>query len=146
MRIQHPSIKRLSHIHFIILSFINTHTFSLVITFLKLPLPTRGTMIVELQDRIPLHMLPYPTLTVLILWQVPMGMHIPNPTPMIITFRSTTEDQDSQVTRKITHTYLCVAHHHKDHNTRTRWEHNAKKYHPTKNNFEGWILHESQNQ
>ena len=44
---------------FIILSFINTHTFYLVITYLELPLPTHGAMIIGLQERSPLHMLSY---------------------------------------------------------------------------------------
>ena len=35
--------------------------FYLVITYIKLPLPTSGAMNTELRDRSPLHMLPYPT-------------------------------------------------------------------------------------
>ena len=35
--------------------------FSLIITYIKLILPTHDVMIVGLQDRSPLHMLPYPT-------------------------------------------------------------------------------------
>ena len=48
---------------------------------------------------------------------------------------------------KRTCTYSCVVHHHhKDHNIRTRWEHNAKENTQLKATREGWILHESQSQ
>ena len=47
--------------HFIYLKFYYHPVFSLVITYIKLLLPTHDVMIVGLQDRSPLHMLPYPT-------------------------------------------------------------------------------------
>ena len=66
----------------------------------------------------------YPTLPMLIQQWVPVGMQIPNPTPMIITSGSTAEDRDSQVIRQCTRTYSCVVHHHhEDHRKRTRREH-----------------------
>ena len=51
-----------SHI-LLILSFIIRHTFSLIITYIKLHIlrHTCGVMIARLRDISPLHMLPYPT-------------------------------------------------------------------------------------
>lgn len=47
--------------HFHYLKFYYHLVFYLVISYIKLPLPTHGTMIIWLWDRSPLHMLPYHT-------------------------------------------------------------------------------------
>ena len=93
-----------SHILFI-LSFITNHTFYLVITYIKLPLPPHDAMIVGLQDRSP--SICYPTLPMLILRQVPVGMHTPIPNPMIKTSRKDMEGRDSQVLRQ-TYAHILV--------------------------------------
>ena len=105
--------------YFIILSFINRHTFSLIITYIK----TSSANPMGLRSpgcEIEAPSMCYPTLPMLILRQVPVGMHTPIPTPMIKTSKKGMEGRDPQVLRQCTRKYSCVAyHHHEDHNTRT---------------------------
>ena len=86
----------------------------------------------------------YPTLPMLIQRWVPVGMQIPNPTPMIITSGSTAEDRDSQVIRQCTRTYSCVAHHHHEDQTKGLEENRSNKSLNRKPKSRGQMQHASQ--
>ena len=90
------------------LSFNNTHTFYLVITYLKLPILCQPLAPWSLSCEIEDPSRCYPTLPIRILWQVPVGMQIPNPTPMIKTSEKVTEGRDPQVLRQsYAHILVC---------------------------------------
>ena len=89
------------------LSFINSHTFSLIITYIK----TSSANPMGLRSpgrKIEAPSIWYPTLPMLILGRVPMGMHTPIPTLMIKTSRKDMEGWDSQVLRQTyVHVLVC---------------------------------------
>ena len=89
----------------------------------------------------------YPTLPMLILRQVPVGMHTPIPTQWSKLLEKAWKVETRKSFDKRTRMYSCVAHHHhEDHNIRTWMRTQCKENTQLKATREGWILHKSQSQ
>ena len=134
-----------SHI-FLILSFITIHTFYLVITYIKLPLPTHDTMIIRLWDGSPLHMLPYPTHVHPTTGACGHAYSHPNPNDHNFRKNHKKSRLASLLTNVRARTRVWRTTIMKIITQGQEWEHNAKKKTQPKATREGRILHESQSQ
>ncbi len=111
----------------------------LIITYIKLPLPTLWHHDTRLWDRSPLHMLPYPTHA----HPMTSARRLANsqPIPMITTSSKFMEEQAPQVTP--TDVFMCGAPPSQRSYKKTRWEHKKKLNQPKIES--GWrMLHASQ--